>query len=57
MFLAICQALSLCKKVPHVAVLSSIVTGFRSAALYGQILVEVYHRKSFQALLATFAEE
>jgi hypothetical protein len=37
-------------KSPHVAVLSSIVTGFRRAELYGQILVGVYHRKSFQAL-------
>ncbi len=35
---------------PHVAVLSSIVTGSRRAALYGQIWVGVYHRKSFQAL-------
>jgi hypothetical protein len=38
------------QKSPHVAVLSSIVTGFRRAALYGQIWVGVYHRKSFQAL-------
>ncbi len=38
------------QKSAHVAVLSSIVTGFRRAALYGQIWVGVYHRKSFQAL-------
>ncbi len=35
---------------PHIAVLSSIITGLRRAALYGQILVGVYHRKSFLAL-------
>jgi hypothetical protein len=38
------------QKSPHAAVLSSMVTGFWRAALYGQILVGVYHRKSFQAL-------
>jgi hypothetical protein len=38
------------QKGPHVAVLSIIITGLRRAALYGQILVGVYHRKSFQAL-------
>jgi hypothetical protein len=38
------------QKSRPVAVLSSMVAGFRRAALYGQIWVGVYHRKSFQAL-------
>jgi hypothetical protein len=38
------------QKSPHVAVLSSMVTGFRRAVPCGQIWVGVYHRKSFQDL-------
>jgi hypothetical protein len=48
---------SLPLRKPRVAVLSSMVTGSPRAALYGQILVGVYHRMSFQAYIATFAEE